>query len=187
MHGFQGEWMQHCDLKKKKDIVYHSLDHSWVCVCRHTDKGNFWSYLTEKMFMWQKVIMKINVNYLFHCKRLMPYKDKHNVQIVHVSLFLPCPRVLLIVSTVQSPDIVQILGLLVNLQFYIVSVCILCSIWFLLTSMLKRIFCNMAWAHLTVTQHVLIKMIFGIFAVSCTVHVNFINFLPHLKLNSTTN
>ena len=43
----------------------------------------------------------------------------------------------------------------------------------------------MAWAHLTVTQHVLIKMIFGIFAVSCTVHVNFITFLPHLKLNST--
>lgn len=72
--------------------------------------------------------MKINVNDLFHCKRLMPYKDKHNVQIVHVSLFLPCPRVLLIVSTVQSPDIVQILGLLVNLQFCIVSVCILCSI-----------------------------------------------------------
>lgn len=36
--------------------------------------------------MWQKVIMKINVNYLFHCKRLTPYKDKHYVQIVHVSL-----------------------------------------------------------------------------------------------------
>lgn len=65
--------------------------------------------------MWQKVIMKINVNYLFHCKRLMPYKDKHYVQIVHVSLFLPCPRVLLIVlliaTIVQSPDIVQIWGL----------------------------------------------------------------------------
>lgn len=45
----------------------------------------------------------------------------------------------------------------------------------------------MAWAHLTVTQHVLIKMIFGIFAVSCTVHVNFITFLPHLKLNSAAN
>lgn len=43
----------------------------------------------------------------------------------------------------------------------------------------------MAWAHLTVTQHVLIKMIFGIFAVSCTVHVNVITFLPHLKLSST--
>lgn len=56
-----------------------------------------------------------------------------------------------------------------------------------LTSMLKRIFCNMAWAHLTVTQHVLIKMIFGIFAVSCTVHVNFIKFFPHLKLNSKAN
>lgn len=70
--------------------------------------------------------MKINVNYLFHCKRLTPYKDKHYVQIVHVSLFLPCPRVLLIVLIVQSPDIVQILGLLVILQFCIVSVCILC-------------------------------------------------------------
>lgn len=70
--------------------------------------------------------MKINVNYLFHCKRLTPYKDKHYVQIVHVSLFLPCPRVLLIVTIVQSPDIVQILGLLVILQFCIVSVCILC-------------------------------------------------------------
>lgn len=72
--------------------------------------------------------MKINVNDLFHCKRLMPYKDKHYVQIVHVSLFLPCPRVLLIVlfiaTIVQSP-IVQILGLLVILQFCIVSVCIL--------------------------------------------------------------
>lgn len=45
----------------------------------------------------------------------------------------------------------------------------------------------MAWAHLKVTQHVLIKMIFGLFAVSCTVHVNFITFLPHLKLNSTAN
>lgn len=53
-----------------------------------------------------------------------------------------------------------------------------------LTSMLKRIFCNMAWAHLTVTQHVLIKMIFGIFAVSCTVHVSFIKF-PPLTLNWT--
>lgn len=42
----------------------------------------------------------------------------------------------------------------------------------------------MAWAHLTVTQHVLIKMIFGIFAVSCTVHVRVITFLPHLQLNS---
>lgn len=73
--------------------------------------------------------MKINVNYLFHCKRLTPYKDKHYVQIVHVSLFLPCPRVLLIVlfiaTIVQSPDIVRILGLLVILQFCIVSVCIL--------------------------------------------------------------
>lgn len=73
--------------------------------------------------------MKINVNDLFHCKRLTPYKDKHYVQIVHVSLFLPCPRVLLIVlfiaTIVQSPDIVQILGLLVHLQFCIVSVCIL--------------------------------------------------------------
>lgn len=67
------------------------------------------------------------------------------------------------------------------------------SVWFLyvflldlicLTSMLKRIICNMAWAHLTVTQHVLIKMIFGIFAVSCTVHVRVITFLPHLQLNS---
>ena len=27
--------------------------------------------------------MKINVNYLFHCKRHTPYKDKHYVQIVH--------------------------------------------------------------------------------------------------------
>lgn len=62
-------------------------------------------------------------------------------------------------------------------------------VWFLyvfqldlicLTSMLKRIICNMAWAHLTVTQHVLIKMIFGIFAVSCTVHVRVITFLPPL-------
>lgn len=71
--------------------------------------------------------MKINVkNYLFHCTRLPPYQDKHYVQIVHVSLFLPCPRVLLIVLTVQSPDIVQILGLLVILQFCIVSVCNLC-------------------------------------------------------------
>lgn len=66
------------------------------------------------MFVWQKVIMKINVNYLFHRKkRLPPSKDKHNVQIVHVSLFLPCPRVLLIVrfmtTIVRSPDIVQIL------------------------------------------------------------------------------
>lgn len=79
--------------------------------------------------MWQKVIMKINVNYLFHCKRLRPYKDKHYVQIVHVSLFLPCPRVLLIVlfiaTIVQSLDNVRILGLLVLLQFCIVSVCIL--------------------------------------------------------------
>lgn len=73
--------------------------------------------------------MKINVNYLFHCKRLMPYKDKHDVQIVHVSLFLPCPRVLLIVlfiaTIVQSPDLVQTLGLVVILQFCILSVCIL--------------------------------------------------------------
>lgn len=75
--------------------------------------------------------MKINVNYLFHCKkkRLQPYKDKHYVQIVHVSLSLPCPGVPLIVlfinTIVQSPDIVQILGLLVILQFCIVSVCIL--------------------------------------------------------------
>lgn len=51
-----------------------------------------------------------------------------------------------------------------------------------LTSMLKRIICNMAWAHLTVTQHVLITMIFGIFAVSCTVHVRVITFLPHLQI-----
>lgn len=45
--------------------------------------------------------------------------------------FLPCPRVLLIVlfitTIVQSPDNVQILGLLVILQFCIVSVCI--SFW----------------------------------------------------------
>lgn len=68
--------------------------------------------------------MKINVNYLFHCKRLTPHKDKHYVQIVHVSLLLPCPRVPLIVTIVQSPDIVQILGLLVVLQFCIVSVCV---------------------------------------------------------------
>lgn len=110
---------------------------------------------------------------------------------LYMFLFLPCPRVLLIVlfiaTIVQSPDIVQILGLLVILQFCIVSVCILFWDLICLTSMLKRIFCNMAWAHLTVTQHVLIKMIFGIFAVSCTVHVNFITFLPHLKLNSTAN
>lgn len=70
--------------------------------------------------------MKINVNDLFHCKRLQPYKDKHYVQIVHVSLSLPCPRVLLIVLfiaiIVQSPNIVQILGLLVTLKFCIVSV-----------------------------------------------------------------
>lgn len=76
--------------------------------------------------------MKINVSYLFHSKRLMPDKDKHYVQIVHVSLFLPCPRVLLIVlsiaTIVQSPDIVQILGLLVILQFCILSVCILFGI-----------------------------------------------------------
>lgn len=46
----------------------------------------------------------------------------------------------------------------------------------------------MAWAHLTVTQHVLIKKIFGIFAVSCTVHVSFIYFatpLPLLHLKQT--
>lgn len=78
--------------------------------------------------------MKINVNYLFHCKRLMPYKDKENVQIVHVSLFLPCPRVLLIVlliaTIVQSPDIVQVLGLLVTLQYCILSVCSFFSSYF---------------------------------------------------------
>lgn len=44
----------------------------------------------------------------------------------------------------------------------------------------------MAWAHLTVTQHVLIKKIFGIFAVSCTVHVNVIYFDP-LPSTSTSN
>lgn len=73
----------------------------------------------RKMFMWQKVIMKINVSYLFHCKRLTPYKDKHYVQIVRFS-FLPCPRVRLIVlimaTIIQSPDIVQVLGLLVILH-----------------------------------------------------------------------
>lgn len=56
--------------------------------------------------------------------------------------------------------------------------------------MLKRILCNMPWAHLTVTQHVLIKMNFGDLkkkitnAVSCTVHVNNVLFLPHLKLKN---
>lgn len=45
----------------------------------------------------------------------------------------------------------------------------------------------MAGTHLKVTQHVLIKRIFGIFAVSCTVHVNFVTFPPHLQLNSTPN
>lgn len=111
---------------------------------------------------------------------------------LYVSLFLPCPRVLLIVlfiaTIVQSPDIVQGFRTFV---YFTVLYCFNISFIFrliCLTSMLKRIFCNMAWAHLTVTQHVLIKMIFGIFAVSCTVHVNFITFpLPHLKLNSTAN
>lgn len=50
-----------------------------------------------------------------------------NMQIVHVSLFLPCPRVPLIVlsiaTIIQSPDTVQILGLLVILHLCIVSVC----------------------------------------------------------------
>lgn len=77
--------------------------------------------------MWQKVKMKINVNDLFHCKRLLPYKEKHDVQIVRFS-FLLCPRVLLIVLFIatifQSPDIVQIFGLLVLFQFRMVSVCL---------------------------------------------------------------
>lgn len=45
----------------------------------------------------------------------------------------------------------------------------------------------MAWAHLTVTQHVLIKKIFGIFAVSCTVHVSFIYFATPPPPSSTSN
>lgn len=42
----------------------------------------------------------------FIVRGLAPLKDKPNVQNVHVSLSLPCPRVLLIVTTVQSPDTV---------------------------------------------------------------------------------
>lgn len=45
--------------------------------------------------------------------------------------------------------------------------------------MLKRVFGNMAWAHLTVTQHVLIKTIFGEKkAVSRAVHVDDDPFTP---------
>lgn len=106
------------------------------------------------------------------------------MQNVHVSLSLPCPRVLLIVTTVQSPD--AVFGPWLILHSCMVSVCSLRWLWFVLTSMLKRIFCNMAWAHLTVIQHVLLKKILGIFAVSCTVHVNFIYFdPPPLTSNST--
>lgn len=51
--------------------------------------------------------MKINVNYLFHCKRLMPYKDKHYVQIVHVLFFFLVPGYFSLYYSL-SPDIVQI-------------------------------------------------------------------------------
>lgn len=89
-------------------------------------------------------------------------------------------------ATIVSPLILSDLGHWLRYRYvwvpYVFLLDLIC-----LTSMLKRIICNMAWAHLTVTQHVLIKMIFGIFAVSCTVHVRVITFLPHLQLNSITN
>lgn len=73
--------------------------------------------------------MKINVNYLFHCKKGSGLIKINIMCKLYMFLFLPCPRVPLIVlfiaTIVQSPDIVQILGLLVILQFCIVSVCIL--------------------------------------------------------------
>lgn len=56
--------------------------------------------------------------------------------------------------------------------------------------MLKRVFGNMALAHLTVTQHVLIKTIFGEKknAVSCTVHVDDDPLSPlHPELNFSEN
>lgn len=134
--------------------------------------------------------MKINVNYLFHCTRLPPYKDKHYVQIVRFS-FSSLSRVTShrtihcyhrsVPGYRRDFRTVGYFTVLYGFSMYLI-LDLIC-----LTSMLKRIFCNMAWAHLTVTQHVLIKMIFGIFAVSCTVHVNFITFLPHLKLSSTAN
>lgn len=70
----------------------------------------------------------------------MPLKDKHNVQNVHVSLSLLCPRVLLIVTTVLSPDAVCIFGPWLILHSRMVSICSLRWLWFVLTSMLKRYF-----------------------------------------------
>lgn len=125
--------------------------------------------------------MQINVNDLFHCKGRSLVKINIMCKLYTFYFFLPHPRV----SIVQNPDIVQNLGLLVILRYiFFIYLCFILGL-ICLTSMLKMIFCNMAWAHLTITQHVLIKMIFGIFAVSCTVHVNFFTFLPQLKLNST--
>lgn len=59
-------------------------------------------------------------------------------------------------------------------------------IWtrFDLTSMLKWIFCNMAWAQCAVTQHVLIKIwkekkvTFFFLGISCTVHVDYLTLVP---------
>uniref|UniRef100_A0A0E9X1B2 Uncharacterized protein n=1 Tax=Anguilla anguilla TaxID=7936 RepID=A0A0E9X1B2_ANGAN len=94
---------------------------------------------------------------------------------LYTSLFLPFPRVIIVLSIatiVRFPEYVPIFqdcrlsygSVLFKSLFILDLIC--------LTSMLKRGICNMAWAHLTETQHVLIKKIFGIFAVSCTVHVN---------------
>lgn len=127
--------------------------------------------------MWQKRIKDINVNDLFHCQN-SNLKSINIMCKLYVSLLLlPRPRVLLMVVFIHRS--------LISSRFEdfrsLYSSGLLCYvflfwIWLILTSMLKGIFCNMSWAHLTVTQHVLIKKIFGIFAVSCTVHVNFITF-----------
>lgn len=62
------------------------------------------------------------------------------MQNVHVSLSLPCPRVLLVVTTVRSPDAVHVFGPRLILHSCMVSVCYLRWLWFVLTSMLKRYF-----------------------------------------------
>lgn len=103
---------------------------------------------------------------IYYCKGVSLMKLKTMCKL-YVSLLLPCPRVSSLYFCCQisppwncSSFYFSFSGLSVWRSSSSFSLYI-CLEFIGLTSMLKRVFGNMAWAHLTVTQHVLIKTIFG--------------------------
>lgn len=104
---------------------------------------------------------------IYYCKGVSLMKLKMMCKL-YVSLLLPCPRVNSLYLSFRSSHF-SLFQYFQNFNFQGLFVSYSSSSFNLyivlefarLKSMLKRVFGNMAWAHLTVTQHVLIKTIFG--------------------------